>query len=105
MHCRTEKRKESAQIESRDVVNYILANQKLLPQTSLLLPLFRNSFYRQLSHLQRLNLVHPTIGVRPLNTTSTLLKMSEITHPTIKDGWFREISDMYVLLPLYLFLR
>ena len=22
--------------------------------------------------------------------------MSEITHPTIKDGWFREISDMYV---------
>merc|ERR1711977_331509 len=22
-------------------------------------------------------------------------KMSEITHPTIKDGWFREISDMW----------
>jgi hypothetical protein len=23
--------------------------------------------------------------------------MTEITHPTIKDGWFREISDMYAL--------
>jgi hypothetical protein len=96
LYCRTENQKESAQIESRDVVNYILANQKLLPQTPLLLTLFRNSFYRQLSHLKRLNLVPPTISVRPLNTTSSLLKMSEITHPTIKDGWFREISDMYV---------
>ncbi|KAA8565086.1 hypothetical protein EYC84_010840 [Monilinia fructicola] len=28
-------------------------------------------------------------------SSRSVAKMSEITHPTIKDGWFREISDMW----------
>ncbi|EZF09772.1 spermidine synthase [Trichophyton rubrum D6] len=39
------------------------------------------------------SLSHHTVRT-PHNSNSTA-KMSEITHPTIKDGWFSEVSDMW----------
>ncbi|KAH8599438.1 spermidine synthase-like protein [Bisporella sp. PMI_857] len=46
----------------------------------------RRQYRKQLSDSQ--TLLH-------IQNSSSQLAMSEITHPTIKDGWFREISDMW----------
>ncbi|KAI4142827.1 MAG: hypothetical protein L6R39_004800 [Caloplaca ligustica] len=45
--------------------------------------------------LSKFTLVTNPLRLRPLFVGRKCEKMSEITHPTIKDGWFREISDMW----------
>lgn len=37
----------------------------------------------------------PSKSIRRLTTPPSSIMSAEITHPTIKDGWFREISDMW----------
>lgn len=47
----------------------------------------RNAYHSRCSFLKQSSHFH--------TTTRSLLTMAEITHPTIQDGWFREISPMW----------